>query len=137
MCTSITIASKEGKVFFGRTMDYNMGMFGEDPGLPMSIVTIPAGVEVQSQLAPWTAKYAAMGVATKGTVCLMDGVNEYGLAGDIQVLMECQHASAEDLKKRNLTAVLVEEFITFVLTHFKNVAELKAHIGEYGLLDQP
>lgn len=137
MCTSITLASKEGNVFFGRTMDFAAGMFGEDPGSPMSIVTIPAGAQVASQLNPWTAKYAAMGVGSTGTVCLMDGVNDQGLAGDLQVLMECEHASASDLQQRNLTAVLGEEFVTFVLTHFSSVAEIKAHINEYGLLDQP
>lgn len=137
MCTSITISSKEGNVFFGRTMDLNSGMFGEDPGAPMSIMNIPAGAQIESQLQPWTAKYAAMGVATTGTACLMDGINEYGLAGDIQVLMEATHASTADLDKRNLKPVLGEELITFVLTHFKSVAEIKDHIQEYGLLDQP
>lgn len=137
MCTSITLTSKEGNVFFGRTMDFAAGMFGEDPGSRTSIVTIPIGAYVASQLNPWTAKYTTMGVGATGTVCLMDGVNDQGLAGDLQVLMECQHSSASDLQQRNLTAVLGEEFVTFVLTRFASVAEIKTHISEYGLLDHP
>ena len=61
MCTSITLTSTEGRVFYGRTMDLNLGLFGEDPGTDAtSIVNIPQGVRIDSQLEPWTAKYAAM-----------------------------------------------------------------------------
>lgn len=138
MCTSITLTSTEGRVFYGRTMDLNLGMFGEDPGTDAtSIVNIPQGVRIDSQLEPWTAKYAAIGVGGRDSFYLYDGVNEHGLAGDVQVLMEATHATADSLKDRNLKGLLGEEFVTFVLTNFKSVADIKEHIGEYALLDQP
>ncbi|BDR56130.1 linear amide C-N hydrolase [Xylocopilactobacillus apis] len=137
MCTSITITSKEGQVFYGRTMDFNMGMFGEDPGTLTSILTFPKGSKLESQYTPWDSKYAVMGVGSKGTICLYDGVNEAGLSGDLQVLMECTHATSDELAKRNLTGLMAEEFVTYVLSNFKDVADIKEHINEYGLIDQP
>ncbi|BDR58207.1 linear amide C-N hydrolase [Xylocopilactobacillus apicola] len=136
MCTSITVRSVEGQVYYGRTMDYSAGMFGEDPGTPTSVITIPKGSQIKSQLNSWDSKYAVMGVATTGTVCLFDGINEAGLAGDMQVLMECSYASKDELAKRNLTGLLCEEFVTFVLTNFKSVAEIKEQIHNYALVDQ-
>lgn len=136
MCTSITVKSDNGQVFYGRTMDINAGMFGEDPGVNVSIITIPKNFEVDSQLDKWTSKYSVVGVGTTDTTCLYDGINEAGLAGDMQVLIECSHASKSELEQRNQTGLLAEEFVTFVLTNFGSVAEIKDNIGKYGLLDQ-
>jgi penicillin V acylase-like amidase (Ntn superfamily) len=136
MCTSITITADNGQVFYGRTMDLNAGMFGEDPGVNASVITIPKDFEIQSQLSNWKTKYSVVGVGTNDTTCLYDGVNEAGLAGDMQVLMECTHASKSELEQRNKTGLLAEEFVTFVLTNFDSVAQIKEQIGNYALFDQ-
>ncbi|MGY1575467.1 hypothetical protein ACW5BZ_00025 [Pediococcus pentosaceus] len=55
MCTNIEITAKNGEHFWGRTMDLALPMFGEDPehdlGARGMITTIPAGVDIDSQLA--------------------------------------------------------------------------------------
>ncbi|WP_259335375.1 hypothetical protein [Bombilactobacillus bombi] len=61
MCTSIAINADNGQVFWGRTMDMNLGMFGEDPGIDVDIINIPCGATIASQLQPWTSKYSMMG----------------------------------------------------------------------------
>ncbi|WP_301656131.1 hypothetical protein, partial [Terrisporobacter mayombei] len=62
--------------------------------------------------------------------------NEAGLAGDLQVLFESTADSLENLKRRGLTPLMNTEFFTYVLTHFKNVAEIREHYQEFGLADQ-
>lgn len=124
-------------------MDLNIPMFGTPEGLPAAldnvvvISTVPAGVDMPSPLTAWTSKYAFMGVGIKGTNVVLDGVNEKGLAGDTQVLMECTRASADDIAARKQTAVLAEEFVSFVLSQFASVAEIRAAYTDYALLDEP
>ena len=136
MCTSITVTSDKNRVFYGRTMDLALGMFGEDPGIPTSVITIPKGYNMESQYQPWKTKYSVMGIGGKGGNCLYDGVNEAGLAGDLQVLMECSRASEGELAERNLIGLMGEEFVSFVLSNFKSVAEIKENIGKYALIDK-
>ncbi|MCO6543853.1 MAG: linear amide C-N hydrolase [Lactobacillus sp.] len=137
MCTSIAINADNGQVFWGRTMDMNLGMFGEDPGIDVDIINIPCGATIASQLQPWTSKYSMMGLCAADNFNVFDGINAAGLAGGLQVLMESTHAEAEQLQARQLQPLLGEEFVTFVLTNFSSVAEIKAHIQEYGLLHHP
>ncbi|KMO52332.1 choloylglycine hydrolase, partial [Lacticaseibacillus rhamnosus] len=135
MCSSMTIKSLQGDIFWGRTMDYNTSFFHESPagGVPGKIVSLPANQTLPAQTATWKTKYAAVGVGVDQSVALFDGVNSEGLAGDLQVLVECSWASAESLAKRNLKPIKGEEFVTLALTTCKNVAEVRALASQYGL----
>lgn len=143
MCTGIRVTAKNGDIFWGRTMDLAIPLFGDTPGMPASlenlvvVSTIPANIEMPSPLTPWTSKYATMGVGVKGTNILLDGINEQGLAGDTQVLMECTRASADDIAARKQTAVMGEEFVSFILSQYATVAEIRDHYTEFALLDKP
>lgn len=143
MCTGIRVTATNGDIFWGRTMDLNIPMFGTPEGLPAAldnivvISTVPAGVDMPSPLTPWKSKYASMGVGIKGTNILLDGINEKGLAGDTQVLMECTRGAATDIAARKQTAVLAEEFVSFILSQFATVAEIREKYNDYALLDEP
>ncbi|MGO2476614.1 MAG: linear amide C-N hydrolase [Lacticaseibacillus paracasei] len=139
MCSSMTIKSLQGDIFWGRTMDYNTSFFHESPvgGVPGKIVSLPGNKALPTQSAKWITKYAAVGVGIDQSTALFDGVNSEGLAGDLQVLVECSWASADSLKQRGLKAIKGEEFVTLALTTCKNVDEVRALAGEYGLLDEP
>lgn len=136
MCTAIKLTATNGDVFFGRTMDLALPMFGEDANtiLPGRIINIPANVEVPSQYRNWNTKYAMVGMAADQSVFIYDGINEHGLAGDTQVLMECTWKDEADFADTNLTPVLGEEFVGYVLTNFKSVAEIKANIPNLALV---
>lgn len=129
MCTNIEITAKNGEHFWGRTMDLALPMFGEDPehdlGARGMITTIPAGVDIDSQLVNWQADYAAMGIGIGGTPILFDGINEHGLAGDLQVLFESTADTLENIQQRQQVPVMNTEFVTYVLTHFKSVKEIR------------
>lgn len=128
-----------GEIFWGRTMDLAAGMFGEDAenAMPSSIINVPKNIEMKSALKSWTSKYAAIGVGGTDTIALYDGVNEKGLAGDIQVLMECTRASNEAIEARHQIPVIGEEFVTYILTQYASVEAIRADYTKFALSDQP
>ena len=70
MCSSMTIKSLQGDIFWGRTMDYNTSFFHESPagGVPGKIVSLPANQTLPAQTATWKTKYAAVGVGVDQSV---------------------------------------------------------------------
>lgn len=139
MCTNIKLTAKNKDIFFGRTMDLNMSMFGEDQGIDLNVklVSIPKGVTLDSQLQPWESKYAVLGVSTKDTTILYDGINEHGLTGDCQVLVEATRSNMAEIKVQRKTPVIGEEFLMYILTNFKSVKEIREIYTELMLIDQP
>jgi len=139
MCTGISITSKDGNVFFGRTMDLAMGMFGKDSDidLPTVILTLPKNHLVESQLSPWQTKYTTMGMGVKDTTILYDGINDQGLSGDAQVLMETTRDSKANIHSHGLIPLLGEEFVTYILSQYTSVHEIKANYKKFALVDQP
>lgn len=127
MCTGLTLQATNGDIFFGRTLDLDIPMFGEDSGFafPASIMNIPANIQFPSQLNKWTTKYAVLGICVDQTTCLFDGINEEGLVGDCQVLKESTWKTKADMENSELIACMGEEFVAYVLTNFKNVAEIR------------
>lgn len=110
MCTGIRITANGGEIFWGRTMDLPLPLFGNTP-LKSSILSFPAGVSVKGTIDTWETKYATIGVGLLNKIPLYDGVNEKGLAGDLQVLMECTHDTQANIKARGQTPVNGEEFV--------------------------
>lgn len=136
MCTGIKLMSKEGNVFWGRTMDLNSSMFGEGADLPTSFVSLPTGVEIKAQSSTWISKCATMGVGLEGTQVVYDGINEFGLAGDLQVLMESTRKKESEFAGTNLEPIIAEEFVSFILTNFKSVAEIRENYSKYAIVDK-
>lgn len=138
MCTNITLTSASKDIFFGRTMDLNMSMFGEDSGIDLNVtlVSIPKNITIHSQFKPWQSKYSVLGVCTKDTTLLYDGINEHGLTGDCQVLVEATTSSTLEIESKGKTPLMGNEFVTFVLTNFKNVQEIRNSYSQFMLTDQ-
>ncbi|WP_314575781.1 linear amide C-N hydrolase [Enterococcus gilvus] len=136
MCTNMTITSKEGSLFFGRTMDLNQKMFHTDED-SVKIMNIPGGAVINSRYHSWTSKYAVLGVGIAGTAVLFDGVNEHGLTGDCQILMEATWENESKILQDGKTALYGEEFVTYILTNFKTVDEIRAHYEMFTLIDEP
>ncbi|MHC5229963.1 linear amide C-N hydrolase [Enterococcus sp. LJL99] len=139
MCTNIKIKSKSGELFWGRTMDLDMPMFPDESGfyLPCMLTNLPANTEISSQLKNWKSNYAVLGVGMKGSSVLFDGINEHGLTGDLQVLKECGWGEQDEITSKQKKPLIAEEFVTFILTTFKSVEEIRANIDQFALLNQP
>ncbi|KRN43221.1 linear amide C-N hydrolase [Fructilactobacillus fructivorans] len=139
MCTSIIIKSKDGHPFWGRTMDFIVPLFDsseEKAAVPTKIVNIPANHIIKSELKDWKSQYAVMGVGPDEGSILFDGINERGITGDFQVLLETTHDSTENLEKRHLTPVFGEEFGTYVLTQCATLDDVKKLAQKTGLIDR-
>lgn len=138
MCTSFMITSTSKDIFWGRTMDLNMSMFGEDSGIDFDvhIITVPRGAVMGSQLEDWTAKYGMMGMASKDTSLVYDGTNEFGLTGGCQVLKEATFETKENILKQGKIPAISEEFVGYVLTNFKDVADIRANYDKFSIVDQ-
>lgn len=121
-------------------MDYPVSFFhAADPNgyMPSQIINMPANITMAGQSTTWQSKYATLGVGLTNSLVLYDGINECGLAGDLQVLMECGRANADDLEQRGLQPILGEELVTYILTQYKDVAAVKELAATLALVDQP
>lgn len=139
MCTSIKLKSKDGKLFWGRTQDLNVPMFGEDGGVGFDecIIDIPKNENITSQLSNWTSRYSVMGMGVNESYMLNDGINDQGLVGNSQVLMECTWRDSDSVKEdKNLIPLLGEEFVTYILTHYKSTSEIKRDYANFCLVNQ-
>ncbi|MDC4187035.1 linear amide C-N hydrolase [Loigolactobacillus coryniformis] len=105
--------------------------------MPSQIINMPANITMTGQSTTWQSNYATLGVGLTNSLVLYDGINECGLAGDLQVLMECGRASADDLEQRGLQPILGEELVTYILTQCKDVAAVKELAATLALVDQP
>lgn len=138
MCTSFTITSKSNDFFWGKTTDLDMSMFGEDPSfdLDVQIATIPKGTTMKSQLDNWQSKYTMMGMCSNNTIVVYDGINEHGLTGGSQVLKESTCDTKENIIKNGKTPLMSEEFVGYILTNFKSVAEIRENCSSWAIVDQ-
>lgn len=139
MCSSMLIKSMQGGYFWGRTMDFAASMFHDQEAgghIPSQIISIPANITVPAQSGEWESRYATVGVGTAGNTILYDGINECGLTGDLQVLMECSYADADSLQSRGLKGILGEEVVTNVLTTCKDVSDVREFAKTHGLINK-
>jgi len=135
MCTAITIKSRQGDYFFGRTLDFITDIFKEADPLHPVVGIWPAGATVDGQIESWTARYAFGGVAPRATVALFDGVNEAGLAGELNALDEQTWAPVDAIRADGRTPLLTEEVVSYFLSRYATVREVRDHADEYACAD--
>lgn len=122
MCTSVKIISKENHCFCGRTQEF-------DIPLKYALLAIPRGYTIKTET-PCNVKYGVIGVGVEGLEFLADGVNEVGLAGISQYFAnEFCYADAEQIRSRNKKPVRGEEILTWILTHYSSVEEVKNNLN--------
>lgn len=64
-------------------------------------------------------------------------MNEHGLVGDMQALVEATTKATQDISDDGKQPLLTEEFVLYILSNFKTVAEIKEHYKEFVLADEP
>ncbi|MFT8723997.1 MAG: linear amide C-N hydrolase [Liquorilactobacillus nagelii] len=135
MCTSITIKSRTGDLFFGRTLDCFPHFFDDDSPFKVEMTIFPKGTLLTGQLDSWKTKYAIGGLNIKNTIALYDGINDAGLAGELNALGECTWADINEIRTSQDIPLMGEEVITYMLSHFNSVDEIKANFKKYALAD--
>ncbi|HGM5324777.1 TPA: choloylglycine hydrolase family protein [Serratia marcescens] len=118
-CTSLVLPTTDGSRIYARTLEFAVDTKSQLVGLPRHYA-----LTGQKGLA-WQSKYAAVGMNAYGMPALLDGMNEKGLTGGI--LWFPGFAEYTDPQAVPDGAGLAPwEFLTWALTNFATVAEVKA-----------
>ncbi|MEL5558973.1 choloylglycine hydrolase family protein [Serratia ureilytica] len=127
-CTSFVLKTTDNTSVYARTMEFAVDMKSHLVGLPQGLA-----LTGQKALA-WQAKYAAIGMNAYGMPALVDGMNERGLAGGILYFpgfAEYTEPQAAPPGK----SLAPWEFLTWALTNFATVAEVKAALEDIRVMD--
>lgn len=124
-CTSVYIKAQDGGYIYGRTMEFGMPLNSQAIVVPRKIAMKGTGPDGKPGTGlHWTGKYGAVGLNGVGLSLIIDGMNEKGLVGGLLYLpnlAEFQDVSPEEAKN----SIASYEMLTYVLTSFATVAEVK------------
>lgn len=122
-CTGIRLIAKNGAVVYGRTLEFGKDIASKIIMIPRNysfVGTLPRG---QKGLR-WHSKYAVVGANAFDAVAIVDGVNEQGLAGGLFYFSG--YAQYQDIDPKEYDRALApHELMTWILTNFATVAEIK------------
>lgn len=123
-CTSFLLRTSDGGVVYGRTMEFGFHLDSDAIVVPRLFPFTGTGPGGKPGVT-WKAKYGAVGLNANGGSILVDGMNEKGLAGGILYFPD-NAVYTDPAKTDAATALAPWEFLTWVLTNFATVAEVKA-----------
>ncbi|MDR3409292.1 MAG: choloylglycine hydrolase family protein [Methylovirgula sp.] len=132
-CTSFIIRTQTGGIVYGRTMEFGFELKSAAILIPRHFALTSSGPDDKPGALKWTSKYATVGLNGLGDPILVDGLNEKGLAGGI--LYFPGYAGYADAAKTDPAKSLAPwDFLTWALTNFATVAEVKAALSEIAVV---
>ena len=133
MCTGIRLTCKNGYVS-GRTAEFGAL-------LEYQVLFMPVGTALSSPIGSgsgksWTSTRAVLGTATFGALCVMDGINDAGLAAAAFYFVgQANYADAAQTDpSRSLNASQVPNFL---LTTCSTIDEALAALNDVTVVDSP
>ncbi|MDU6114584.1 MAG: linear amide C-N hydrolase [Paeniclostridium sordellii] len=126
MCTHVHISSNKNNFYWGRTLDTSFNPFEVDS----KVTIVPKNFTLDTQSNPWKTKYAFLGISLSGSTLFFDGVNEKGLAGGLLFLSACTWDKKDNIENEGLIAINSGEIITWILSNFENVSDIKENISK-------
>ena len=133
MCTGIRLECANGYVS-GRTAEFGAL-------LEYQVLFLPVGTALSSPLAKntgksWTSTRAALGTATFGAMCVMDGINDAGLAAAAFYFVgQANYADAAQTDpSRSLNASQIPNYL---LTTCSTIDEALAALNDVTVVDTP
>jgi choloylglycine hydrolase len=127
-CTSFVLNTTDNSHIYARTMEFAVDMKSHLVGLPRNLA-----LTGQKGLA-WQAKYAAIGMNAYGMPALVDGMNEEGLTGGMLYFPDVA-GYAEPQTVPPGKGLAPWEFLTWALTNFATVAEVKEALAYIRVMD--
>ena len=130
-CTSILLAAKDGGYVYGRSLEFGLQLNSQLVIVPRNLAitgTGPAGKVGEGGMR-WTTKYAAAGANALGLPIILDGFNEKGLAGGLFNFPDFAEFQTVPPGKAD-RSIASFELLTFILTSFATVDEVKAAIPD-------
>jgi choloylglycine hydrolase len=132
-CTSFLITAADGSPVYGRTMEMGFNLHSQAMFMPRNSRIKATGPDGRDAMT-WKTRYAAVGLNALGLAVFSDGMNEKGLAGGI--LDFPGFAVYADPGKADLAHSLAPfEFLTWALTNFATVAEVKAAAANVAIIN--
>lgn len=120
MCTGISIRSLEDNYYWARTQEFSVDLhyYG---------VITPRNYNITKTLSSFTTKYAVVSIgAEELPELIIDGVNEKGLAGGSFYFAKYnRYIDEEEIRKAGKLPLSGAEFVTYALTNYSSVEELK------------
>lgn len=132
-CTSFVVRTSDGGAVYGRTMEFAFPLESAAMVIPRQYEITSTGTEGQPAMT-WKGKYAAVGLNALGVTALVDGMNEKGLAGGILYFPEYV-GYADPAKADPKKSLAPWDFLTWALTNFSTVAEVKAALPGISVVD--
>jgi choloylglycine hydrolase len=134
-CTSFLIRTADDGAVYGRTMEFAFELQSNAIVIPRHHRLIASGAGGKPGMS-WTAKFAAVGLNGLGVPGLLDGLNEKGLAGGI-LYFPGFAGYADPAKADPAKSLAPWDFLTWALTRFATVAEVKGAInaGDIAVVD--
>ncbi len=128
-CTSFLIHDSGGAPYYGRTMEFGFKLDSSAIVIPRQYGLSATGPDGKlGGGMSWKSKYAAVGLNAFGMPVLTDGMNEKGLTGGILYFPD--YVGYADPKTANPDGAMAPwDFLTWALTNFATVAEVKAGLG--------
>ncbi|WP_377864718.1 choloylglycine hydrolase family protein [Bacillus sp. R86525] len=131
MCTSLTLQTKNGQHLFARTMDFTLDLNQE-------VIIIPRHYQwnnITGEIINTKHATVGMGINHQGRVIMADGVNEAGMTcATLYFPGFATYSKSIDNNKTNLAPF---DFVTWSLTQFNSVKELKKSVDSITFLDIP
>lgn len=128
-CSSFLLKGADGGVAYGRSLEFGFPLNSQLTSIPRTFSMQGVGVDGKAGTGlNWTTKYAAVGMNAVGWPALVDGMNEKGLIGGMfnapnsavfQVVAPADSANS----------ISSAQVVTYVLTNFASVSEIKAGLG--------
>ena len=132
-CTGISFQSKDGAYIQARTIEWGEGM------LPSEYVIIPRG-EKQVSYTPagkkgmvFETRYGIIGLAIVQKEFIAEGLNEAGLSAGLFYFPRYGSYEAYDSAQREKT-ISDLQLVTWMLSRFATVAEVKAAVGKVRII---
>ncbi|MEI5994730.1 hypothetical protein A5880_002316 [Enterococcus sp. 4G2_DIV0659] len=124
MCTGITVKSKAGKCYWGRTQEFNLLLDYDGAIIPRNYMLSLSLENVQT-------RFAAMGVSIAEHPLLIDGINENGLMGGSFYFGNYnRYIEAEMIRSAGKIPLAGAEFVTYALTNYASVQEIKERANQ-------
>ncbi|UPJ65026.1 choloylglycine hydrolase family protein [Bradyrhizobium sp. 191] len=134
-CTNILVLAADGTPVYGRTLEYALETQSDVVVVPRNHEFI--GTRPAKMAAPkWSSRYGFVGVMSFGQPFVSDGMNEKGLAGGALYFPGFAGYTPVD-KADPSTALAPWEFLTWILSNFATVAEVKAALDKAVIVDLP
>jgi choloylglycine hydrolase len=130
-CTSFLLPTSDGSSVYGRTMEFGFEIDSEMIVIPRAYAF--TGTTPEGKGLAWKGKYGLVGLNAAGLPVVVDGLNEKGLVGGI--LYFPGYAGYADAKTVDPeTALAPWEVLTWALSSFATVAEVKAAIADIAVV---